>query len=148
MKCPFTLEPHQIQGLDYINIIPVIQWLVKESVDLRNIKAESLQAFAISQFHNQFSLRSSAETRVQREKALNYVKRLEVLYTTKRLFKRKLNIEPEDEKSRVRLTLLEYGIKNIGRLSAKSTQFGTENNENEGISEKVELDEDEVRYKL
>lgn len=34
MKCPYLIEPHQIQGLDFINIFPVIQWLVKRSVDL------------------------------------------------------------------------------------------------------------------
>lgn len=32
MKCPYLIEPHQIQGLDFINIFPVIQWLVKRSV--------------------------------------------------------------------------------------------------------------------
>lgn len=32
MKCPHLIEPHQIQGLDFINIYPVIQWLVKRSV--------------------------------------------------------------------------------------------------------------------
>lgn len=32
MKCPHLIEPHQIQGLDFINIFPVIQWLVKRSV--------------------------------------------------------------------------------------------------------------------
>ena len=25
MKCPHRLEPHQIQGLDFINIFPVVQ---------------------------------------------------------------------------------------------------------------------------
>jgi hypothetical protein len=25
MKCPYHLEPHQIQGLDFIHIFPVIQ---------------------------------------------------------------------------------------------------------------------------
>lgn len=32
LKCPYLIEPHQIQGLDFINIFPVIQWLVKRSV--------------------------------------------------------------------------------------------------------------------
>jgi hypothetical protein len=27
IKCPFSLEPHQIQGLDLIHIFPVIQVL-------------------------------------------------------------------------------------------------------------------------
>lgn len=32
MQCPCLIEPHQIQGLDFIKIFPVIQWLVKRSV--------------------------------------------------------------------------------------------------------------------
>lgn len=36
MKCPYLIEPHQIQGLDFINIFPVIQWLVKRSVNIVN----------------------------------------------------------------------------------------------------------------
>ena len=28
LKCPLRLEPHQIQGLDYISIYPVMQWSV------------------------------------------------------------------------------------------------------------------------
>lgn len=39
MKCPYLIEPHQIQGLDFINIFPVIQWLVKRSVcQKQNVK--------------------------------------------------------------------------------------------------------------
>ena len=33
MKCPYLIEPHQIQGLEFISIFPVIQWLVKRSVN-------------------------------------------------------------------------------------------------------------------
>lgn len=29
MKCPYTLQPFQLQGLDVNNIFPVVQWLVK-----------------------------------------------------------------------------------------------------------------------
>lgn len=32
MKCPHSLEPHQVQGLEFLAIHPVIQWLVKTSV--------------------------------------------------------------------------------------------------------------------
>lgn len=30
MGCPHSLQPHEIQGLNYVNIFPVIQWLVKQ----------------------------------------------------------------------------------------------------------------------
>jgi hypothetical protein len=29
MKCPFILQPFQLQGLDVNNIFPIVQWLVK-----------------------------------------------------------------------------------------------------------------------
>lgn len=29
MKCPYTLQPFQLQGLDINNIFPIVQWLVK-----------------------------------------------------------------------------------------------------------------------
>jgi hypothetical protein len=122
MKCPFTLEPHQIQGLDFINIYPVIQWLVKESVNLRAEKAEKLKLFSIGEFHNHFKLTTSDKTRNERLRVLQLVKEIENLYSVKRIFKRKHNAEPDDEKSRVRLTLLEYGIRNITKNLTRATE--------------------------
>lgn len=43
MKCPCLIEPHQIQGLDFINIFPVIQWLVKRSVSECSIQFKILK---------------------------------------------------------------------------------------------------------
>lgn len=119
MKCPFALEPHQIQGLDFINIFPVIQWLVKESVNLRNEKAERLKLFAVGQFHNHFNLTTSESDRVERIEVLRKVKEIQGLYAAKRSF-RNLNTDPEGENSQVRLALLEYGIRRFGKSSSKS----------------------------
>lgn len=52
MKCPYLIEPHQIQGLDFINIFPVIQWLVKRSVNIVNGKR--WHAHSIGSFHSLF----------------------------------------------------------------------------------------------
>jgi len=30
MKCPHPLQAHQIQGLDYPAVFPVVRWLVKK----------------------------------------------------------------------------------------------------------------------
>ena len=35
MKCRLPIQPNQIQGLDFINIYPVIQWLVKRVIETR-----------------------------------------------------------------------------------------------------------------
>ncbi|CAB3405195.1 unnamed protein product [Caenorhabditis bovis] len=34
LNCPYRIEPHQIQGLDYVSIFPIIQWLVKVSEEM------------------------------------------------------------------------------------------------------------------
>ncbi len=50
MKCPHRLEPHQIQGLDFISIYPVIQWLVKLAIITREETGDYVRAFSVSQF--------------------------------------------------------------------------------------------------
>ncbi|CAJ0956051.1 unnamed protein product, partial [Mesorhabditis belari] len=37
LQCPYPLEPHQIQGLDILNIYPVIQWLVKKAIEAKEL---------------------------------------------------------------------------------------------------------------
>ena len=32
MKCPHLIQPHEIQGFNYIAIFPVVQWLVKQVI--------------------------------------------------------------------------------------------------------------------
>lgn len=55
MKCPHRLEPHQIQGLDFIHIYPVIQWLVKLAIATRDEMGDYIRAFSESQFSKEHS---------------------------------------------------------------------------------------------
>ncbi|XP_027878504.1 coiled-coil domain-containing protein 93 isoform X3 [Xiphophorus couchianus] len=55
MKCPHRLEPHQIQGLDFIHIFPVIQWLVKRAIETREEMGDYVRAYSISQFQKSHS---------------------------------------------------------------------------------------------
>jgi len=50
MGCPHGIEPHQIQGLDFIHIFPVIQWLVKQSVEVREERREFWRYSALQEF--------------------------------------------------------------------------------------------------
>lgn len=61
MNCPYRLEPHQIQGLDCIHIFPVIQWLVKRSMEMRQEMAGSVRSFALNQFHKKHSFDENSE---------------------------------------------------------------------------------------
>ncbi|CAG9830380.1 unnamed protein product [Diabrotica balteata] len=47
IKCPRNIEPHQIQVFDFIEIFPVIQWLVKRSLECREEVAAFVRACAI-----------------------------------------------------------------------------------------------------
>ena len=58
MECPFRLEPHQISVsmMDCDSIFPVIQWLVKKSIEYRQLMAEYIKNYAIGQFNKSFIL--------------------------------------------------------------------------------------------
>ncbi|KAL1130832.1 hypothetical protein AAG570_012073 [Ranatra chinensis] len=54
MKCPHDIEPHQIQGLDFIHIHPVIDWLVKRSLENRDERGDYLCLYAVHQFNKDY----------------------------------------------------------------------------------------------
>ncbi|XP_039451412.2 coiled-coil domain-containing protein 93 isoform X1 [Culex pipiens pallens] len=112
MKCPFQLEPHQIQGLDFINIFPVVEWLVKRSAENRSEKADRLKKLAASQFQNYFTLGSDREAKQVHARQLGNLKTVEDRYIPKRQFRR-TERGPEDVMSRVRITLMEYGTRDF-----------------------------------
>ena len=40
MSCPYILYPHQISGLDYENLYPVFQWLIKFVIETREYRQD------------------------------------------------------------------------------------------------------------
>jgi hypothetical protein len=64
MKCPYRLESHQIQGgantADFVNIFPVIQWLVKKVIETREETGDLLRVYSESQFDKNFTLPEEA----------------------------------------------------------------------------------------
>uniref|UniRef100_A0A8C9PCA9 Coiled-coil domain-containing protein 93 n=1 Tax=Spermophilus dauricus TaxID=99837 RepID=A0A8C9PCA9_SPEDA len=91
MKCPHQLEPHQIQGMDFIHIFPVVQWLVKRAIETKEEMGDYIRSYSISQFQKTYSLP-------------------EDVYKPRRKYKRQQGAEELlDEESRIHATLLEYG---------------------------------------
>ncbi|KAI1237349.1 hypothetical protein IHE44_0014614 [Lamprotornis superbus] len=113
MKCPHRLEPHQIQGLDFIHIFPVVQWLVKRAIETREEMGDYVRSYSISQFQKTHRLP-------------------EEVYKPQRKYKRQTGAEELlDEESKVHATLLEYG-----RRYGFSRQAGkTEQKEGLGVAE-------------
>ena len=50
MGCPAPLLAHQIQGLDYPALFPVVQWLVKRVLATREEFGDRLRSFALHSF--------------------------------------------------------------------------------------------------
>ncbi|CAN9498039.1 unnamed protein product [Ophioblennius macclurei] len=110
MKCPHRLEPHQIQGLDFIHIFPVIQWLVKRAIETREEMGDYVRAYSISQFQKSHILPEDEEFLQRRDGAVRAVLDVMEVYKPQRKYRRQKDAEVlMDEESRVHSTLLEYG---------------------------------------
>lgn len=107
MKCPHRIEPHQIQGLDFINIFPVIQWLVKRSMETRAERAEWMRAHAVDQYNRFYG---SDSDNAQLLATANNLRHVQETYCPQRRFRRQAPVHPdEDIETRIQSTLLEYG---------------------------------------
>ncbi|ELK25698.1 Coiled-coil domain-containing protein 93 [Myotis davidii] len=73
MKCPHQLEPHQIQGMDFIHIFPVVQWLVKRAIETKEEMGDYIRAYSISQFQKTYSLPEDDDFIKRKEKAIKTV---------------------------------------------------------------------------
>ncbi|KAM3855411.1 coiled-coil domain-containing protein 93 isoform 2-T2 [Vipera latastei] len=110
MKCPHRLEPHQIQGLDFIHIFPVVQWLVKRAIETREEMGDYIRSYSISQFQKIHSLPEDDEFMQRKEKAIKTVNEISEVYKPRRKYQRRVGAEKLlDEESKVHATLLEYG---------------------------------------
>ncbi|KAI1899384.1 hypothetical protein AGOR_G00061220 [Albula goreensis] len=110
MKCPHRLEPHQIQGLDFIHIFPVVQWLVKRAIETREEMGDYIRSYSVAQFQKTHSTPEDDEFMQRKEKAIRTVVEVSDVYKPQRKYKRQVDAgELIDEESRVHSTLLEYG---------------------------------------
>ncbi|XP_060945138.1 coiled-coil domain-containing protein 93 isoform X1 [Limanda limanda] len=127
MKCPHHLEPHQIQGLDFIHIFPVIQWLVKRAIETREEMGDYVRAYSISQFQKIHSLPEDEEFLQQKDKAVKTVLDVLEMYKPQRKYRRQKDAgQLLDEESRVHSTLLEYGRRYGFRKQSKQEKVDEE----------------------
>ncbi|EZA53949.1 hypothetical protein DMN91_012005 [Ooceraea biroi] len=125
MNCPHRIEPHQIQGLDCIHIFPVIQWLVKRSMEMRQEMAGFVRSFALNQFHKKHSFSEDAEIgATANENVIRNLRLVKKAYEPRRLFKQKEGFI-KDKSSRFIGTVLEYEalfdvVKNTTTTSSES----------------------------
>ncbi|XP_032423080.1 coiled-coil domain-containing protein 93 isoform X2 [Xiphophorus hellerii] len=133
MKCPHRLEPHQIQGLDFIHIFPVIQWLVKRAIETREEMGDYVRAYSISQFQKSHSFPEDQELLQRKDKAVKAVLDVLEVYKPERKYRRQKDAELLlDEESRIHFTLLEYGRMCEAMLRYGLNKQCKQNKEDEG----------------
>lgn len=120
MKCPHRIEPHQIQGLDFIHIFPVIQWLVKRAIETREELGDQIRAYSVSQFKKHYSLPEDDEHDAKQHKCIQAVNTLKESYKPKRMYKKPASFVDTDEETQVHSTLLEYGRRYGASKTTKS----------------------------
>uniref|UniRef100_T1HMH9 Coiled-coil domain-containing protein 93 n=1 Tax=Rhodnius prolixus TaxID=13249 RepID=T1HMH9_RHOPR len=108
MNCPLMIEPHQIQGLDFVHIHPVIEWLVKKSIENREEHGDYLLRYAVHQFSKEYCFPHEKPNENFILRALPNISAVQNKYRPQRKFRR-IEVEPKDTFSRVQSTLFEYG---------------------------------------
>jgi len=56
MGCPYPLQAHQIQGLDYPAVLLVVQWLVKRVLATREESGDQLRKYSLWKFQQHYAL--------------------------------------------------------------------------------------------
>lgn len=110
MRCPHPLQSHQIRGLDYINIFPVIQWLVKKVMEVRKETGDLLRMISEWQFGRSYQLPTDEDLEERKPMATEYALALAARYKPRRKLKN-TDRNFKEEGDRVQATLLEYGHK-------------------------------------
>lgn len=144
MKCPYRLEPHQIQGLDFIHIFPVVQWLVKRAIETREEMGDYVRAYSISQFQKSHHLPHDDIFEQRKSKAVLTVRDVSDLYRPQRRYRRQSAAgELLDEESQVHSTLLEYGRRyGSSKQQGTSTGHGVSAQSGSVTGEQVKEDEE------
>ncbi|XP_064386221.1 coiled-coil domain-containing protein 93-like [Halichondria panicea] len=137
MKCPHRLEPHQIQGLDFISIYPVIQWLVKLAIETREETGDYVRAFSVSQFAKNHMTPEDIDFESRKDRAIGSLGSVKSAYKPQRRYRKPRGGE-QDEEMLVHTTLLEYGRRyGLGRVIKSSKDDSKESQKKRALANKL-----------
>ncbi|KAF6037828.1 CCDC93 [Bugula neritina] len=149
MKCPYRIEPHQIQGMDFIRIYPVVQWLVKRAIATREEMGDFNRLFAVSQFNKHNKLPEDERFQANKLTSMTNLQNIKRTYGPRRKYRRLQPLSDADEEVRVQSTLLEYGRRHaVSRHGDSETQSKQSEDGSAGMTEvKVDTAKEEQRIK-
>ncbi|GAM22979.1 hypothetical protein SAMD00019534_061540 [Acytostelium subglobosum LB1] len=139
MKCPFPLQAQQIQGLNYINLFPIIRWLIAKVIETREETGDLLRMYSQTMFNKDHQAPHDVETSENLAHSCTFVDTVEDRYKPQRKFRRGQSAHPTPQQ-----TLLEYGklhrlsraqpvekSANAAKLEAALAKDGSDNHEEE-----------------
>lgn len=85
IKCPSAIQSHQIQGLDYEKLFPVLQWLVRKVIETRRMTGDTVRQLSLAQFGKSYQLPSDSVRAASRD----YAESVLAAYAPKRRFRKK-----------------------------------------------------------
>ena len=142
MKCPHAIEPHQIQGLDFKSIFPVIQWLVKKVIETREEMGDHIRAFSISQFNKHYKMPQDVEQEEQDLLMHDAIGTLRSIYRPVRKYKRSDKQSLTTEEALVSSTLLEYGQRALIRKKASQSDNEESGHDKSDLAKELPLSEE------
>jgi hypothetical protein len=109
MRCPAPLQAHQIQGLDFPAIFPVVQWLVKRVLAAREEFGDARRSFALARYgwRGYAPLDASAASKPLR--VAGRAAALDAQFPVTRRLRRTAGVAAPSRAAALRWTLLEYG---------------------------------------
>uniref|UniRef100_V5IH31 Coiled-coil domain-containing protein 93 n=1 Tax=Ixodes ricinus TaxID=34613 RepID=V5IH31_IXORI len=112
MKCPHRIEPHQIQGLDFEHIFPVVQWLVKKAIETKAETEDIHREYAVYLFEKVHGdtpqANAASKTSLYPGFPTAYAA-LQERYRPRRRYRHHARHTLRSEELQVEATLLEYG---------------------------------------
>lgn len=112
MKSPIELQPHQIQGLDYDHLYPVLQWLVRKVIENKRLTGDLVRKLSVFQFAQEYEF---PEEKLSTN-ATDYVLAVQDRYKPTRKFKKLDDAKFTTLSQRAEATLLEYGERVAGAV--------------------------------
>lgn len=109
MKCPHRIEPHQIQGLDFDHIFPVVQWLVKKAIETKAETEDIHREYAVHLFDKTHGPVGTAGKMQSQVAFSGAYAALQERYRPRRRFRHHARHTLKTEAAQVQATLLEYG---------------------------------------
>lgn len=128
LKCPHSIEPHQIQGFDYIHVFPVIQWLVKRACEVKEEHGDDLKKYANHLHTRKCPSKSSASSFSCRLSDLS-----SQVGAPHRQYKRMEGAAIDSLPLDIRYTLAEYDHARLRQESDSSASDAIESGDREGL---------------